>query len=480
MLRAGDVLGDRYRLTGRVGGGGMGDVWCGEDIVLRRKVAVKVLLARYADAEDFRERFRREARAIACLESPAIVDVYDYDECVLPDGEEVSYLVMQFIEGEPLSRRLGSWGRLHVGDALRLVAQAADALQVAHEAGIIHRDIKPANMLVRPDGRLVLVDFGIARDPSAATLTATGAVMGTATYMSPEQASGVRVTAASDVYSLGVVAHQALSGESPFAADTPFVVASMHVRQPPPPLPDDIPEAVREFVAISLSKDPADRWPSAARMAQAARRLAEAPHRAVVMAGAPGPVFEAPPLRAPEPRPEPRPGVHRLHRGRRARLVALVLGLAVLLASAVAVAAEPWAAPPGQDTGGGNGRHLDAQKPAEAPVEPVGAPSVSRSVSASPSASRSASAAPSASRSASAVPSASPTPEGKAVPLVIGMSEENAKKALSEAGFVPEVGYFGEGVACTVSEQSPGGGGSAPAGSTVRVTVQRGGEGCGA
>src|ERR1043165_9499083 len=125
MLRAGDVLGDRYRLTGRIGGGGMGDVWCGDDLTLGRKVAVKVLLARYADEADFRERFRREARAIASLESPAIVDVYDYDECVLPGGDSVSYLVMQYIDGDPLSRRLGSWGRLHVADAMRLVAQAA-------------------------------------------------------------------------------------------------------------------------------------------------------------------------------------------------------------------------------------------------------------------------------------------------------------------------------------------------------------------
>jgi len=478
MLRPGDVLGGRYRLTGRVGGGGMGDVWGGVDLTLGRKVAVKVLLARYADEADFRERFRREARAIASLESPGIVDVYDYDECVLPGGDAVSYLVMQLIEGDPLSRRLGSWGRLHVADAMRLVAQAAEALHVAHEAGIIHRDIKPGNMLVRPDGRLVLVDFGIARDPSAATLTATGAVLGTATYMSPEQASGLKATAASDIYSLGVVAHQALSGEPPFTADTPFVVASMHVRQPPPPLPADIPEAVREFVATCLAKEPSHRWANAGQMARAAHRLSDRPNRTV-----PAPTATEPrrPVRPSAPERETRPGAHRRDR-RRQWIAGLLIGAFILVAAtATAVAGELWGGEPPADTGGGIGRHLDDQQPIDAQVPPAGETDTDEhsSASADPSA-PSSDLPPSSGEPSSATPDPSPSASdpSKPVPSVVGMTEDQARRALGDEGFVPEVAYTGEGTPCTVSEQDPGSQAPMPPGTTVRITVQRTAEAC--
>ncbi|GIG65232.1 serine/threonine protein kinase [Phytomonospora endophytica] len=488
MLRPGDVLGERYRLTGRVGGGGMGDVWAAVDLTLGRKVAVKVLLARYADEADFRERFRREARAIASLESPGIVDVYDYDECRLPGGDAVSYLIMQFIEGDPLSRRLGSWGRLHVADAMRLVAQAAEALHVAHEAGIIHRDIKPGNMLVRPDGRLVLVDFGIARDPSAATLTATGAVLGTATYMSPEQASGLRATAASDIYSLGVVAHQALSGEPPFTADTPFVVASMHVRQPPPPLPADIPEPVREFVATCLAKEPSHRWPNAGQMSRAARRLADRPNQtvpmptAVIATGGDRRPQASRPVRPAAPEREPRPGAHRRDRRRRQWIAGIVVGVMVLLAAAAtAVAGELWGQDTPTDTGGGIGRHLDEQQPIDAHVPPGGdtGPGPESSASADPSAP--ASEVPSASSvPSSSTPSPSPSSSdpSKPVPSVVGMTEDQARRTLGDEGFVPEVAYTGEGTPCTVSEQDPGSQDPMPPGTTVRITVQRTAEAC--
>ncbi|HZE40713.1 MAG TPA: serine/threonine-protein kinase, partial [Stackebrandtia sp.] len=276
MLHAGDVLAERYRLCERVGGGGMGDVWRSEDTVLGRTVAVKVLLARLADASNFRERFRREARSIAALEGPSIAEVYDYGEQATIDGI-LSYLVMQFVDGMSLSRRLAGWGRLNAADTLSIVAQVADALEVAHRSGIIHRDVKPGNILVRDSGQVVLVDFGIARTETNLTMTTTGVVLGTVTYMSPEQASGERLGPASDIYSLGVVTHQCLAGHPPFKADTPLGVLSAHLRNHPPALPPDISDPIQGLVVRALAKEPADRWPSAGEFADACRRAAEEP-----------------------------------------------------------------------------------------------------------------------------------------------------------------------------------------------------------
>ena len=188
-LKSGDVLDGRYRLERRVGGGGMGDVWEGTDTILWRTVAVKILLADLVDDRGFRERFRREARAIAVMKGPGVVEVYDYGE--IDDGDAaIAYLIMEFVDGRPLSRLLGLWGRLGSADTLRVIGGVAEALQVAHTAGIVHRDIKPGNILVRDDGSVVLVDFGIARAGHNLTLTTTGVVLGTVTYMSPEQAAG--------------------------------------------------------------------------------------------------------------------------------------------------------------------------------------------------------------------------------------------------------------------------------------------------
>ena len=169
---------------------------------------------------------------------------------------------------------------------MSLVAQAAEALHAAHEKGIVHRDVKPGNLLVRPNGTLVLTDFGIARSAAAAQLTATGAVLGTASYIAPEQASGIPASAASDVYSLGVVAYQCLSGHRPFEGDTPLEIAMKHVNGVARPLPDDVPLPIRQVVERAMAKDPAARWASAEEFAQAARRAATQPVGA--MAGANG------------------------------------------------------------------------------------------------------------------------------------------------------------------------------------------------
>ncbi|WP_205327399.1 serine/threonine-protein kinase [Glycomyces sp. YM15] len=284
-LKAGVVLDGRYRLERRIGGGGMGDVWEGVDTILWRTVAIKVLLADLVDDRGFRERFRREARAIAVMQGPGVVEVYDYGE-IEDEDAQLAYLIMEYVDGKPLSRLLGLWGKLSPADSLRVIGGVAEALQVAHTAGIVHRDIKPGNILVRSDGSVVLVDFGIARVSHNLTLTTTGVVLGTVTYMSPEQAAGENLTAASDLYSLGVVAHQCLAGSPPFKADTPLGVLSAHLRNAPPPLPTAVPYEVAEIVRRSLQKDPSARWNDAAELAEACRetRAALLANRAPAMA----------------------------------------------------------------------------------------------------------------------------------------------------------------------------------------------------
>src|SRR5687767_11122187 len=253
------MLGGRYRLDERIAGGGMGDVWRGTDEVLGRTVAVKILLPALLDEPGFAERFRGEARTMATINHPGVVDVYDYGS-----DQQIAFLVMEYVEGDALSRTLSRVGRLTPARTMALVAQAADALHAAHQKGIVHRDVKPGNLLVRPNGTLVLTDFGIARSDMVGSLTVAGSVLGTAAYISPEQASGETATPASDVYALGVVAYQCLSGRRPFEGDNPLDIAMRHVRDAPRPLPADIPPQVRAIVERSMSKTPAGRYPSAA------------------------------------------------------------------------------------------------------------------------------------------------------------------------------------------------------------------------
>ena len=206
------LLAGRYRLTDRIATGGMGEVWRAEDNLLNRNVAVKLLPTGRAGDEAFLARFRAEARYAASLSHPGIARVYDYGESSEFGG---AYLVMELVEGDPLSAILANAGRLSPDVTLDIVSQSARALEAAHEAGIVHRDIKPGNLLVTADGTTKITDFGIATAVAAAQashLTETGMVMGTAMYVSPEQATGSPVTAASDIYSLGVVAYECLAG----------------------------------------------------------------------------------------------------------------------------------------------------------------------------------------------------------------------------------------------------------------------------
>jgi serine/threonine-protein kinase len=358
----GTVLGGRYRLTEHIAGGGMGDVWRGVDDVLARTVAVKILLPSLVAEPGFAARFRDEARTMATINHPGVVNIYDYGA----DGG-VTYLVMEYVEGDALSKTLSQVGRLTPQRTMSLIAQAADALQAAHDKGIVHRDVKPANLLVRPNGTLVLTDFGIARREAAASnLTAVGSVLGTASYISPEQASGYGATPLSDVYGLGVVAYQCLAGRRPFEGGSPIEIAVQHVEAVPPPLPPDVPPAVRALVERCLAKAPGARFPSAAALAAAARAAGAGPalstqplhHAPPTQPVSPGPAatathpmsrtqMMAPPTGTqqqpyPQYRPVPQPpyAAPQPQRNRAALIVlAIVLGLLVMLVSALIASA---------------------------------------------------------------------------------------------------------------------------------------------
>jgi tRNA A-37 threonylcarbamoyl transferase component Bud32 len=262
------LLADRYRLLERIAVGGMGEVWRAQDCVLDRVVAVKTLKPEHLADDDFRARFRAEARHAGGLSHPGIASVYDYGE----SGGR-AFLVMELVDGEPLSSLLRSEGTLSPDRTLDLVAQVAAALQAAHAGGVVHRDVKPGNLLVRPDGVLKVTDFGISSAVDAVPLTQTGTLVGTAYYLSPEQAAGSSATPASDVYALGVVAYECLVGQRPFPGDNPVTVAMAHLRTPPPELPPSVPAPVRALVLRCLAKDPAERFADAGALSRAAAEL---------------------------------------------------------------------------------------------------------------------------------------------------------------------------------------------------------------
>ncbi|MGY2001544.1 protein kinase domain-containing protein [Blastococcus sp. SYSU DS1024] len=274
-LGIGSLLAGRYKITAPIATGGMGEVWKARDQVLDRIVAAKVLKTEYTNEPSFLARFRNEARHTAALSHPNIASVYDYGETTDDSGvQTLAFLVMEYVEGQPLVTILHEEGRLPVDWTLHVLGQAADGLSAAHRAGVVHRDIKPGNLIVRPDGVVKLTDFGIAQARDAAPLTRTGMVVGTAQYLSPEQAQGMEVTAASDVYSLGVVGFECLAGARPFDGASQVAIALAHINRPPPPLPGDIPPAVRLLIERALAKDPADRFTDGGAFAEAVRRVA--------------------------------------------------------------------------------------------------------------------------------------------------------------------------------------------------------------
>ena len=269
------VLDGRYGLIERIATGGMGEVWRGTDQILGRPVAIKMLAAMHADDEQFRARFRAEARYASSLSHPGITRVFDYGEHSPLGGP---YLIMELVDGQPLSEILERYRRLDPYVVLDIVAQAARALDTAHQSDIVHRDIKPGNLLIMADGTTKITDFGIAKANSlqAVNLTATGIVMGTALYVSPEQATGSPLTGASDIYSLGVVAYECLAGDPPFIADQPLAIAIMHKHDPVPPLPPDVPRPIADLVYAMLAKTPDGRPGSALHVADRADVIRDA------------------------------------------------------------------------------------------------------------------------------------------------------------------------------------------------------------
>src|SRR3954471_9858253 len=266
--RVGVTLSARYRLQRLIATGGMGQVWEALDARLGRQVAIKVLKAEFSSDPEFVERFRAEARIVAMLNHPGIASVYDYGETELEDAR-TAYLVMEMVTGEPLNSVLKRTGRLSLRHALDMLEQTGRALQVAHTAGLVHRDVKPGNILITPTGQVKLTDFGIAKAVDAAPVTQTGMVMGTAQYIAPEQALGHDATAASDVYALGVVGYESVSGKRPFTGDGALTVAMKHIKETPPPLPADLPPNVRELIEITLVKNPGMRYRSGGPFADA-------------------------------------------------------------------------------------------------------------------------------------------------------------------------------------------------------------------
>ncbi|MEV8510059.1 serine/threonine-protein kinase [Actinoplanes sp. NPDC051475] len=323
MLQPGRRLGDRYRLDARIGAGGMGEVWRATDEVLGRVVAVKVMLPGVADDPGLARRFLTEAKAMAGVNHPAVTAIHDYGS-----SGGTPYLVMEFVDGESLAQLLGRHGRLTAAQTMQLVARAADGLRAVHERGIVHRDIKPANLLVRRDGSVLITDFGIARLADATPLTTAGAILGTPTYLAPEQVLGRPASALTDVYSLGLTAYECLAGHRPFTGDNPYAVALQRIQSAPRTLAGDLPVAVLAVVERALAPEPGDRWPSAADLAAAARAAAATladpdQDRAPAGPGRPGamPDLGHAPLAGPADHGAKQPDRGRMRRGRRAVLL---------------------------------------------------------------------------------------------------------------------------------------------------------------
>ena len=280
MRPAADItLGGRYTLTERIAIGGMGEVWKARDKVLGRIVAVKILKEEYTGDPGFLERFRAEARNTALLNHPGVANVFDYGE-----EDNSAYLVMELVPGNPLSSIIEHETTLPPDRILNFIAQTARALAAAHSQGLVHRDVKPGNLIITPDDRVKVTDFGIARLANQVPLTATGQVMGTAQYLAPEQATGQAATASSDMYSLGIIGYECLVGRRPFTGESQIAIALAQVNDPPPPLPETIPAPARALIMCLLAKDPAQRPKDATALASAVDAIRRRDLKAAVKA----------------------------------------------------------------------------------------------------------------------------------------------------------------------------------------------------
>ena len=269
------LYGGRYRLKSRIAIGGMGEVWQAHDEIILRDVAIKILKPEYMGDPGFLERFRTEARHAAMVDHEGIANVFDYGE-----DSGSAFLVMELVPGDSLAKILERDKKLDDQKVLDIVAQTARALHEAHVAGLVHRDVKPGNLLITPSGQVKITDFGIARVADQVSLTATGQVMGTVQYLAPEQATGKPATPLTDVYSLGIVAYEALKGSRPFTGETQMAIAMSQINDAPPPLPSEVSPAVAELVMSCLAKKPGGRPKNALELAEKAEALmTNAPRR---------------------------------------------------------------------------------------------------------------------------------------------------------------------------------------------------------
>src|SRR5918998_1095649 len=262
----------RYRIVRKLGSGGMANVYLAEDEELGRRVAIKILNDRHANDESFVERFRREAKHAAGLSHPNIVSIYDRGE-----AEGTYYIAMEFLDGKSLKELIVSRGPAPVNVAIDYARKILDALRFSHRNGIVHRDIKPHNVIVDAEGRVKVTDFGIAR-AGTSQMTEVGSIIGTAQYLSPEQAKGAPVDQTSDLYSVGIVLYELLTGKVPFSGDSPVEIAMKHISaipEPPSTLRPEVPDDLDKVVLRALGKTPPERYPSAEEMDKDLQRVAD-------------------------------------------------------------------------------------------------------------------------------------------------------------------------------------------------------------
>jgi len=406
------ILGGRYRVERELGRGGMAKVFEGTDTVLGRTVAIKLLAPQFAEDEGFVQRFRREAQAAARLSNPNVVGVFDTGT---DDG--VHYIVMEYVEGRTLADYLAGGGRILPDRAIEIAGSVATALSAAHAQGVIHRDIKPGNIMITPAGQVKVADFGIARmTTTAETVAQTAAVLGTASYLSPEQAQGQPVDGRSDIYSLGCVLYEMVTGRPPFLGDSPVAVASKQVlEQPAAPstLNPDVPPDLDAVILRALAKNPANRYQSAEELREDLDRVRRGlPVEATPLLAPPPPTQVLPPKTDTMPPPEPE----------RSRWWVPVLVIGLLLA-AIAVLLWLFA---GDILGGGEEEE-------------------------------------------------SPSPALVVVPNVLDMKLKDAQTALTDAGLVPSADVIRvedpEKEPNTVVDQDPGAGDEVAEGTEVVLTV---------
>ena len=497
------ILGNRYEVGRLLGYGGMAEVHLARDTRLDRDVAIKILRSDLARDHTFQVRFRREAQSAASLNHPAIVSVYDTGSDPTTDPA-TPYIVMEFVEGQTLRDLLRQEEVLEPPQAMRIVAEMCGALDFSHRNGIVHRDVKPGNVMITPAGRVKVMDFGIARavSDSAATMTATAAVVGTAQYLSPEQARGESVDARSDVYAVGCVLYELLTGGPPFTGDSPVAVAYQHVRElpnAPSRVNAAIPPALDAITMKALSKNPANRYQSAAEMqddldraiigerVHAAPVLSEEEATTVIPSMPPVPVTSKAST-VEDDNPDRKSGVSRRTWALAAALVALIVIIAFFIVPALFSGNEDPTTPSGPSASSASASNiavpsLTGQTPEEATdtLKKAGlevgeitqvASSVGQKdkvVDQNPGADDEVAEGTKVDLSVGAGPTQ------VAIPDLVGMTKDDAQQALEQAGLTASfIDQDGPETPGTVVSSSPGGGTSAPESSTVTVFVSTG------